>query len=110
MLEQARGKLQVPTLHAEVGEEELVPVPSNHVGAQAAAPSGGGVQAGRKRGRRGADAELGLEEADAAVQLVPLGAQACDLAHDRLRPPAADDAHCRCSAHTQRSAVVVATS
>lgn len=64
-----------------------------------------GGQAGRKRGRRGADAELGLEEAYAAVQLVPLGAQARDLPHDRLRPPAAGDAHCRCCclAHTHAS-------
>lgn len=92
----------------------MAAVPSDRVGAEAAAPLGGrmqphgvelGGQAGRKRGRRGADAELGLEEAYAAVQLVPLGAQARDLPHDRLRPPAAGDAHCRCCclAHTHAS-------
>ena len=87
----------------------MAAVAPDHVGAEAA-PGGGwvhahgvqlGGEAGRERGRRSAaDAELGLEEADAAVQLVPLGAQARDLAHDRLRPPVAG-AHCAARTHAR---------
>lgn len=76
----------------------MAAVAVDHVGGQT---DGGGGQAhglrfrGQAGGERGADAELGLEEADAAVELLPLRAQPLDLAHDRLRPtPPAAAAHC----------------